>query len=435
MPTKNISAFRSGEGFLRNLGGQERLLYLYSKHHPRHFCIVAEMRVDRSATAFIDAFRKVQARHTILNVCIEDSAEFGPGFFRTDRIIAVKFEELGEPSDWARVVEAELATPFPTDTGPLIRARILGKAKRWAVVFTVHHAIADALSAVTIIEDLMRALCGRDLPPPSVSLPLETLASRARADHNGSFGFDTRPGSSHQELRAVAAEPLWRPFEGDAPRAFTMYFEPATTTAILEQCRRHKTTLHGALCAALIMTAAVDPARQNFTITSPVNLRSMIGLDTRATGLLVGTGTVKFPISATLEFWSLARMAVAGLASARNKTGAFRALDMLQIAVPVDAEPELAVGLIGAMRYDAIISNLGRLGTATEMGDLRLDAVWGPFVQGRFRNECVIGAASLGGILRVAQTSPFHMPSCLEALRTSLLVACDLQPDFPNKSA
>jgi hypothetical protein len=79
---------------------------------------------------------------------------------------------------------------------------------------------------------------------------------------------------------------------------------------------------------------------------------------------------------------------------------------------------------LGSLAYDSIVTNLGAVALPTEIGPLRLEAFWGPSVQGRFRDERIIGAATLDGRLRVIQTSPTHIPPFVEPLRDALLQAC-----------
>jgi hypothetical protein len=99
-------------------------------------------------------------------------------------------------------------------------------------------------------------------------------------------------------------------------------------------------------------------------------------------------------------------------------------LGAIKATLPPEGDSALASGIFGAMQYDAIVSNLGVLSLPTEVGSLRLTAFWGTAVQGRFANEVVIGAASLGGRLRVMQTAPAHIPSVLGRLRETLADSC-----------
>jgi len=70
-------------------------------------------------------------------------------------------------------------------------------------------------------------------------------------------------------------------------------------------------------------------------------------------------------------------------------------------------------------------ANLGALPIPAQVGALRLKAVWGTAVQGRFVHERVFGAASFDGRLRIVQTSPKVMLSILEPLREKLAQACE----------
>ena len=120
----------------------------------------------------------------------------------------------------------------------------------------------------------------------------------------------------------------------------------------------------------------------------------------------------------------MAREVTDNMADARTNAGMLRWVAAVETSVPPDADTEMACGAMGALAYDAIVTNLGMLSLPAKIGALRLDAFWGPSVQGRFRNEIVISAATLGKQLRVIQTSPDHIEPLLESLRADLLDAC-----------
>ncbi|MEZ2131647.1 MULTISPECIES: hypothetical protein [unclassified Sinorhizobium] len=425
-------------GFIRELGAQERLFHYYSAEHPRHFCVVAELAANKDPEDYRAAFAMIQRRHPILSVSVRDDSRHGAGFYRTNRPLKLTFIPFAEEADWRRVVERELATAFPDSDGPLMRVTILHDdglhdvefhgAGRATVVLTLHHGAADALSGAYIIQDLMEALNGRPLPPLPVMPPLETIAARRL------LNADAIAPAPHAEkdaaaLRAIADAPLWRPFEGDRPIVSTLAFDRTFTARALHCARENGTTLHGTICAALICSTAADVGKDTFTITSAVDLRAMLDVDQRNCALLVGAGTVRFPLRdrrlTGSAFWKLARQATADLAPARTPEGVVRGLGALEAKLPpATADSKLASGTMGSLQYDAIVSNLGALPIPTTVGSVRLEAFWGPSVQGRFTNERVIGAASLDGQLRIVQTTPSHIPSFLDDLQRILVEAC-----------
>lgn len=424
--------------FVREFGAQERLQHYYSAEHPRHFCVVAELAADKDPEDYRAAFAMIQKRHPMLSVSVRDDTRHGAGFYRTDRPLKLTFIPVAEEADWRRVVERELATAFPDSEGPLMRVTILHddglhdvefhRARRATVVLTLHHSAADALSGAYIIQDLMEALNGQTLPPLPIIPSQETIAAKRllNADALAPAPFSEEDAAA---LRAIADAPLWRPFEGDRPVVSTLAFDRAFTARALYCARENGTTLHGAICAALVCSTAADIGKDTFTIISPINLREMLDIDQRNCALLVSAGTVRFPLQdrglTGSDFWTLARQATADLAPARTPEGILRILGTLEtILFPATADIRLACGVSGSRQFDAIVSNLGALPIPTTVGSVRLEAFWGPSVQGRFINERVIGTASLDGQLRIVQTTPSHIPSFLDGLQRILEEAC-----------
>jgi hypothetical protein len=304
-----------------------------------------------------------------------------------------------------------------------MRAIVLRARESASIVMTMHHALLDGVSAVIIVEDLLKALCGYALErlpaPPSVERQLE----KALLPDGDAIRMSVPAGLDEAKLREIARKPLWRPFAGDWPTVSTVSFDAQETQRIRLRSKAERTTAHGALCAALIRCAP-HWQKETYTITNAINLRTALGdADTHA-GLMASGITVRFPVTSERPFWDVARQATDDMAFGRSEEGILQTVGMLGGCVPAGADAELACGAFGALAYDAIMSNLGVLALPSRIGSLRIDAFWGPSVQGRFRNEVVIGAAAHDGRLRVIQTSPKHIAPLVKALRDELLNAC-----------
>ncbi len=414
----------SEDAAARPLGTFERVMYLYSEEHPRHFCVAAEIA---GATLFGDyrpAFDSVQRRHPALSACIVRDARRGPVIQRTGRPVKLRIVSVEGDRDWRPVMERELSTAFEHDGSPLLRATVLHAADGATIVLTFHHSLFDAIAGASVIEDLMTALGGQPLTPLPALPSLESLLAAALMLPGQSIAPRMPGGMDVAKLRAIAASPLWRAFEGDTPTVRAIAFDEADTALVRHRSRERGTTLNGALCAAVVCAAAVRRADDLFTITSATNLRPLLGVDARQCGLLVSPGTVRFTSKRTGDFWELARQATRELASAGAGDGLLRVVAGMEACVPACADAALACGLLGSFQYDAIVTNLGALPIRTQVGSLRLEAFWGPAVLGRFTDEQVIGAATVSGRLRLVQTSARHVPSFVSALRETMLDAC-----------
>jgi len=426
MPTPPGPGVREEPGFVRDLGAMERILHFYASEHPRHFCVVAEIEGTIDPAKCRAAFDAVQAGHPMLSVCVRDDPQRGPGIYRCDRPLKVGFSSVDEEPDWRRVVERELATPFADSEGPLMRATVMYGAHGASIVLTSHHVLSDGMSAVFIVQDLMEALDGRPLARLPELPSQERLVADVLLPEGRTIDPEMPDGLDERRLRAIADAPLWRPFEGDTPLVHTIEFDAPFSARLRRRSRETATTLNGALCAALVQCVAeADRGRETCAILSAINCRPLVRTADRDCGLLVRAAATTYALHEAGDFWALARRTNAAVVAARSSEGVIRSFAAMEACVPKRGDSQLACGYFGAFQYDAVLSNLGALPIPAQVGALRLKAVWGTAVQGRFVHERVFGAASFDGRLRIVQTSPKVMLSILEPLREKLAQACE----------
>ncbi|NSY20164.1 condensation domain-containing protein [Neorhizobium sp. AL 9.2.2] len=421
----NEASFTSAERG-RSLGGQERLLYLYSKRHHRHFCLVGKLSGNISRHDLAIALRKVQARHAKLSYSVHEREE-GPHFVYSPKDITVRAHSLNVGSTWHEIVEAELATPFDASQAPLVRITALREPlnqRELTLVLTFHHALADGLSAVAFLDDLVAAMNSAELPPvlmrPSVERLLELEAPR-----------DPSPQEINVEaaplvLEEVGREPLWRSFEGDTPKVGSVECTANFTAGVVARCKRELATVQGALAAAL---SAVNSARHecdDYAVLSPISVRHFAGIDASDIGVFLTVGLVRLPMKSCVPFWERARSFGRELQALRSKEAVALSAHKLEKALPPLSTVDHACGLIGSMRYDAVISNLGVLQTRASSEPVQLQAIWGPMVLGRIKNERMIGASTYGTTLRLTESRPAHVAGCLPQLIGILSEECDV---------
>jgi len=401
--------------YVRHLGTSERLLFLYSNDHPRHFCVAAEITGELTPEDFRPAFDLVQRRHPMLNVEIRIDGQSGPAFYGVKRPIDGELKPLSHDGDWIAEVERELATPFPGAGGPLMRATILFQQQKTVIILTFHHAIADGPSAAFVIRDLMSALDGQHLEtlpaipafeailsalPIAVEFPTESLLSQNHADG----------------LRAIAAEPLWRAFEDHLPKVSTLTLSKDLTEEIDRRAKANGTTVDGALCAALALSDIHSNSLEAYTVMTSIDARAILGLHKGECGLYGAASLVRVSGNDRKDFWTMAYRVTEDLATKGSAAGVLASSRGADAHVPSDASSALAKGIDGALRYQAALTHLGRLPIPETIGRLRLTGFWGPLVQRQFKHERVIGAAIVGERLHLVHTSPPYIPSILDAI-------------------
>ncbi|TQX82723.1 MULTISPECIES: phthiocerol/phthiodiolone dimycocerosyl transferase family protein [Rhizobium] len=396
---------------VRPMGAQERLLYLYSRRHHRHFCLVGEISGCFGFLELGAALYKAQMRHPHLWYAVEDDDD-GPHFIEHIRPAPLETREPKGRDGWRGTVEAELARPFDPWVAPLLRVAVVqaqSESRRFYVVLTFHHAIADGLSGVALLNDIVSSLNGNELVVAPRRPSVEDLV---RCSENKQPGDAT--GRSVQDCAAVGrvrSQSLWRPFSGDRPQITSASLDRNTTNALIENSRKHGTTVNGALSAALAMANAGNHPTGSYSILSPINIRPLANVDPNEVGLFVSVAIVEQRLDLLTSFWDTARSYSDAVSKMRTKENILRNMWRLESSLPQMATTNVACGL--ARGYDAVISNLGSIHAPPSGGVAKLDAVWGPLVLGRIKNERMIGAATLQGSLRLTEARPIHMPESL----------------------
>jgi hypothetical protein len=176
-------------------------------------------------------------------------------------------------SPWEREIERELATRFDASRAPLIRAVLLHRPDKSILIFSAHHSIGDGLS-MAFASDVLQALSGETLETLS---PLASMEQLLRVPQ-------TQPAKRVLETSSGPAEGI------SAPRVKGLRLSPELTSKLLGRSRQEETTLHGALCAALVLAG-----RQLFSnwsnpvrIHSAIDARRLLHLDDNYTQLSFG---------------------------------------------------------------------------------------------------------------------------------------------------
>jgi hypothetical protein len=194
----------------RPLGCAERFFHLYSQVYPVHFCLCAEIGGTVDAAALRSALDKVRERHPILRVRIAHDGEVGTAFYKTDQPIELKVIYAEKDADWRPIAERELQRPMGIGRGAFLRVTALCAPNVTTIGLTFHHAIADGLSAVWILHDVLSALAGEQLEELNSFSPIEEKI----------LGPSPRPARASESDRIVPISPQTRPTAPACPRTF-----------------------------------------------------------------------------------------------------------------------------------------------------------------------------------------------------------------------
>ena len=402
-----------GPGFIRPLGAGEHFFHLYAQIWPVHFCLCAEIDGWVRPDTLRAAANQVRKRHPALRVRIVDDALSGAAFYRCDAPLPLETVAVGNDADWVRTVERELKKPMPSGAGAPLRLTVVYAPETTAIILTFHHAIADGMSGVCVLRDLMRALAGERLQALPFSPAIEEKLLGFSAVHADTCGrimpvTPTVPAAC-EDLR---------------PQIVTAEFSQEETARLLKRCRTNETTVHGAICAA---ASRHLPASEQDTVrmVSPIDLRKIAGIEDDACGVFIGFHSAEVASGGTGSIWHDACQIAQGLPQSRSLETAREFMRRMSAEFPPTARSEKLRAFFSAgPQSSLVVSNLGALPIAERYGPYAVRAVWGPAMLTNLpADRQTLGVSTFAGRLRFVHQSYSPIEGLASEIKETLLAA------------
>jgi Phthiocerol/phthiodiolone dimycocerosyl transferase C-terminus len=413
----------SAQDAIRSLGSLEHLFWLYDQNRFVHFAVTALISGETSPRDWRRALDRLQKRHPILSVCIGGEPGSVPSFRQADGTpIPLRIVEDEPEQRWEAEVGEELATPFNPSQAPLTRAVLIQGARDAAFMLVAHHSIADGLSLAYAIRDTLDALAGRSLRP------LPWLPSQDdMMQHDITNLSDSLADGQEQDQAGALTPAVYRRRDNARPTVKGLRLSPGLTSSVRDRARQEGTTVHGALCAALVLASREVFAAWReipLRILSPINARPLLDAG-ESCGVFLGATTSVFDRHA-MDFWDIARDARIGVAA--NQTSENIAAQLTAFRQVVGNGAEVAtVAEFGAKVFanEILLTNLGSLSFDRRFGPVTLKAMFGPAVLTGFEGQQTIGVATVNGALCLLHTSHTPPEGLLEKTQSVLTQACD----------
>ena len=405
----------------RNLGTLERFFSLVDRHRPVHFAMAAHIEGRTTIPAWRSALDALQGRHPLFSVGIEEPIGASPRFRTATVPIPIS---IVDPrfSTWQLEMARELADPFCTRQAPLVRAVLLHSTDESTIILTAHHSIADGFSLSYAMRDLLDALRGETLQPLHSMLAQERLMSMLQEESG--VDDDSVQSEPARESRPIA----FRALNGSLPGIEALSLSSQLTDRLVEISRREGTTVHGALCSALVLAGreiSSDWDRFPVRILSPFSLRKQLGVAEEC-GLFVWAGIVPMDPPASADFWDLARYAKSSLTAKQAPNRVTQEMEGLEQALGASVDVDGASQILAhGFPCELLLTNLGSLPIQVDGGGLKLKSLWGPAVLMGFEGEQTVGVTTTNGTLSMLHTSFAPLPSLLQHAERILRFACD----------
>jgi hypothetical protein len=240
------AATEAAEHAIRSLGSLEHLCWLCDQNRSFHFAVTAMMSGETRAHDWRRALDHLQKRHPILSACISGEPGSVPSFREAEATpIPLRIVEDEPELRWEAEVGEELATPFNSRQAPLIRAVLIQGARDAAFMLVAHHSIADGLSLPYAIRDTLDACAGRSLEP----LP------RLPSQDDMMNVSDNLADYQVQDQAGAMTPAIYRPRGNARPTVKGLRLSPSLASKLRDRARLEGTTVHGALCAALVFAS------------------------------------------------------------------------------------------------------------------------------------------------------------------------------------
>lgn len=399
---------------LRALGNIERGCWLIDQTAPMNVLAVAQVRGRLNLDSLPAALARLQQRHPLLRVAVQ--VDRGVPFY-VDSAAPIPCAVIARRHDthFHEVVTAERNRSFRWQQAPLLRLTVLHGEEDAELIFTMHHLISDGASSTYILRDLLLALSGQASAAALAPLPERpALEDLMPASERGLAGL--RRGArflAEQAWTFFAQRPRLLSEEQSVPASERrsavshQQLSAAETTALLAACRSHGVTLHGALCAALLLAVGAEiraesPAPDHLLgCCTPVNLRRVlqpeIGEDI---GLYVGPIVTFHRLGARTELAALAGELTRQIHAARSDGVPALALATQSRLLPPRVSPQQAARHLYNRLFGTVsVTNMGVLDIPLQYGDLALRAVHIGGANNPYGSLISIGVTTLAGQL------------------------------------
>jgi NRPS condensation-like uncharacterized protein len=332
---------------------------------------VVEEDLARGLAALVEA-------HPILRARIVEDAVLGRPCFEEMGAAAPELTRIAaEPEALRRHWLRELDLCVDESRAPLFRAHWASDGERTWVGMTVHHAIGDGDSGARLLSEWIRFLDEgvgpRPTPPPPAQESFyrpEAFGAPDKASHLATVIADVRariqglsPGNVVPglcERMSLSRELGHHEFELSSEQ----------TESLLQACRRHGVTVHGALGAAYLGALHAEflaPGQSVvLSLASPVNLRNARRGRVDADDIAVRLSGVvsRIRVSNQEDFWELADTVTKDVRQQAEVGNAHLLHELVYAQTPPSLARESGAALLEGMRrfpWNSVLTNNGRM--------------------------------------------------------------------------
>ncbi|NOW93676.1 condensation domain-containing protein [Mucilaginibacter sp. SG564] len=335
------------------------------------------------------ALAKVQQKHPLLRVGIDEEQEGGPYFVTNEyvRSIPVRIAERLTDNDWLKESETEWYKLFDGDNVPLARVVWIRSAAVSELLLVMPHCVCDGGTCVALLSEILSLL---DNPAQELDTYIPFNSVQELMPDSFDIAKNKRKGRIYSFLGRLffLLKNTRNKFGTGRNYAIHWKVDEEQTLAIAEATKNAGTSMHAALCVAFLKAfQKVRGAKARGKLISPVDIRRFIP-EIKADTMFAFAPIVELTIdkkNPNMDFWEQARKIKTDLTA---KIETMNAYEMLWMGEYMHKTVNRMVKFLKSTdgSHDVTLSNMGRLPIAEKYQNFEVETIYSPTVAFPWRN-------------------------------------------------
>jgi len=365
----------------------ERIMYVDALT-PVNCVFTVNIRGSIDPEILQSALRKIQQKHPLLRMKIDDEQTGGPYFVLNENIkeIPVRITERKSEYDWLEESKAEWTKLFDGENEPLARIVWLRSPETSDLLWVLPHCICDGSALVALMQELLSLLDQPDLEltpyasfnsvrelMPAFAVSMAKIFKARMFSLLGKAFFYFKP--SHRRIAAGHNYVLhWN-------------LEPEQTAELVELSKMAGTSIHAVLCVAVMKAfQQVKITKAHGKVICPVDIRQFIpAIKTDMMFAFAPIVELNIDNKTETDFWTMARKLKADLTA---KVKALKVEELLWMSEYFHPVVHKMIGFLKATdgTHDVTLSNMGKLRITENYQTFEVTAIHSPTVAFPWRN-------------------------------------------------
>ncbi|MEB3828002.1 phthiocerol/phthiodiolone dimycocerosyl transferase family protein [Phormidium sp. CCY1219] len=404
---KELSAIKTTD---RPLGALEQAMEILNSYSGTfNIATVSKIKGTIPETLLRKALDTIQKRHPRLQSRIVESAN--QWHFQTEgtQPVPLRILEVANEEQLQQIVEGEVNEKIESSKGLLRCLFVKGDRPESSsyLITTIHHAISDGISSIHLHSEILKTCqeitstgdsAGQISPLPCPKAIEEILPKWMKGVRGKLQGIWF---VLQVKVKQRLYKPETFPFEKTVPLQFRKTgivqrkLDPGLTQNILQNCRQNTTTVQGALCTAMLFTAArkirgEEDRDVRVVCRNYVDLRRYLNppVNPEDLAIMASSLTAFHQVKPNGYFWELAQEVRQKLKKGLDNGAMFKPIFMFRKII------ESLLATPNQSSVTVAVSNVGRVNIPRNYGELELEEI-----------SFVPGIGAFGGIFAVAVTT------------------------------